>query len=114
MLAERAVHPNPIIRVERRVPDLTRDRVTEIHELALPVAKATRTKSHDRLVVGGRRKLENVLYRKRPSCDREPVDDDVLGGWQLPNSIAEQLLERRGKGGRNRLSSRSVRTRSRN
>ena len=97
VLAELAVHADALLRIERDVRDVARERMTEVDELPLAIAEPARAEPDDGLVVVAGRELHDVIDRQRTAGDREPVDDGVLRGGQLADAIAEELLERRGQ-----------------
>ena len=70
----------------------------EIDVVALLVTKATRKEPNERFVRAERCERTDVSHRKRAARYGEPVDDGVFAGGQLVKSVANELLERRGKG----------------
>ena len=60
------MHAHALGRVERRVGDVARERVTEVDELPLPVAEAARAEPDDGLVVASRRQLDRSVRGKGP------------------------------------------------
>ena len=87
------MHPRAVVRTELGVGDVAGQRMTKVDELAPSIAQPPRAQTHDRLVGVGPRELDDVDEGKRAARDGEPVDDRVLFGWKLVESIPEELLE---------------------
>ena len=69
--------------------------MAKVDELALAVAETARAEPDDGLVIVLRSQLHDVGERQGAARDRQPVDHGVLLDGQLPDAIAEELLQGR-------------------
>ena len=63
VLAERAVHAAALVRIERQVGHVARERVAEVDGVALAVAEPAREEARERLVVVEAREREEIASR---------------------------------------------------
>ena len=97
MLAERAMETHAILGCDLEVRDVARQWVAEIEVLSFAIAEAARREADDGVVGLDTNQLRQIDERQRSAGDREPIDDRVLLRRKLAHSIAEELLQRRGK-----------------
>jgi hypothetical protein len=96
-VAERAVHSDACLRLERDVCDVARERVSEVDDVTFAIDEPARAQASDRVHHAVRGQFFEDGDLEWTARDREPVHDVLLLLRQLLDAIREELLERRWK-----------------
>ncbi len=99
VLAEQAVAARAGLRVHRAVGDVAHERVAEVDGAAAAIDEAAGAEARDGLVAVEAHEVQEIRLREGAARDGEPAHDVALGGGQLAEAVADELLQRRRQAG---------------